>query len=183
MYSGPHLPPAISPKTGIGWTGGNLLADPQFRDPAHGDYRTKPGSPAAWQGAFLAEWTRAASNPDYAFEVQEDCSFKKLIVLNLNSGQPTEVAELPAGGTYPHFQDIVDVSPDGSPVIYGTVQSASDATAYVQKLSDPSKNFSSGGILQSITFLPERKYPAEFSGWKKHSPEMACFSGRGAASP
>ena len=152
--SGQHLPPAISPKTGEGWTGGNLLADPQFRDPAHGDYRTLPGSPATWHGAFLAEWTRAASNPDYAFDIQEDGAFKKLIVLNLNSGQPVEVLDLPAGAGYPRFQDIVDVSPDGSTVIYGTLQSASDSTVFVQRLGDLALKFSASGILQSISFIP-----------------------------
>ena len=98
-------------------------------------------------------WTRTTSNPDYAFGVQEDGLFKKMMVLNLSNGQQTEVAELPVGGTYPRFQDIAHVSPDGFTVIYGTIAAVGNATVYVQRLSDPAKKFSSDGVLQSITFV------------------------------
>ena len=50
---GQHLPPSISPKTGEGWTGGNVLADPQFVDPARGDYTIPETSSAFGRGAFL----------------------------------------------------------------------------------------------------------------------------------
>ena len=51
--SGPHLPPQISPVTGIGWTGGNVLADPQFAGPSQGDYTVPETSPAFYRGAFV----------------------------------------------------------------------------------------------------------------------------------
>jgi len=100
------------------------------------------------------DWSQTASNSNYAFRVQDEGSSRKLLILNLGSGQQTEVAELPTGGEYPRFQDGVDISPDGSTVIYGILQSAAESTVYVQRLSDPAKKISLVGILRSITFIP-----------------------------
>ncbi len=67
--TGQHLPPAISPKTGEGWTGGNVLADPQFVDAANEDYSVPETSPAFGRGAFLPEVLISAL--DRAFSVHE----------------------------------------------------------------------------------------------------------------
>jgi len=152
-YYGSSTPPAVE-----ALTDGNIQADPQFNDPAHGDYRLIPGSPAIGMGAYPDPvvpdgWMRTASNPGFAFRVQEDGLLNKMLVLNLGSGQQNQVAELPAGGQYPHFQDIVDVSPDGATVIYSVVQSAEAATVYIQRTSDSFKKISIEGVLQSVTFI------------------------------
>ena len=102
-------------------------------------------------------WTQVASNTNYFLRTQENGSFKQLLVLDQKSGKTTQVAELPAGGEYPRFQDLVDVSPDGSIVIYGTAQSAAESTVFVQSLSDASKKLSSSGILQSLAFVSGSK--------------------------
>jgi hypothetical protein len=57
---GSHLPPVISPKTGEGWTGGNMLTDPQFLDPVHKNYAVPEISPAFYRGAFVPEVLRPA---------------------------------------------------------------------------------------------------------------------------
>ncbi len=55
-----HLPAAISPKTGEHWTGGNILANPQFQNPANNDYSVLPISPAYGAGALLPESLKVA---------------------------------------------------------------------------------------------------------------------------
>jgi hypothetical protein len=99
-------------------------------------------------------WTRAASNPDFCFRLQEEDGVTKLLLLNLGSGEQIEAAELPAGAEYPRFQDIVDVSPSGPAVIYGILQSSGDSNVFVQRVSDPAQKFSADGILLSVIFVP-----------------------------
>ena len=100
-----------------------------------------------------SEWTQTTSNVNYVFRVQDEGSSRKLWILNVGNGQQTEVAELAAGTEYPRFQESLDVSPDGSTVIYGTLQSSGNGIVYVQRLGDPVKKISFAGTLRSITFI------------------------------
>jgi hypothetical protein len=97
-------------------------------------------------------WTRTLSNPDYFFKMVEEGGLKKLLLLNLRNGQQTQAATLTAGGEYPRFQNSVDVSPDGTTVIYGTMQSAGNSAVYAQRLANPDKKFLTSGMLQSVRF-------------------------------
>lgn len=145
---GSSTPPAVANQTG-----GNVTADPKFIDPSNGNYQLLPDSPASGRGAFPVIWSFIASNANYLFQVREEGSFEKLWLLNLVTGQETEAAALAGGGEHPSFQEVVDISPDGSTVIYGTRQSADEATAYVQRINAPLMRITSSGVLQTITFI------------------------------
>ncbi len=55
--TGTHLPPAISPKSGQGWTNGNVLMNPVFVSPSTGDY-TSVSNPDI--GSFVPPVLRSA---------------------------------------------------------------------------------------------------------------------------
>ena len=67
--SGQYLPPAINPKTGEGWTGGNILADPEFTNVTSKDFSVAATSPAYGRGAFLPEALVAALDRASFFNV------------------------------------------------------------------------------------------------------------------
>lgn len=80
-----QLPPAISPPSGSGWTNGNMLVNPQFVDPGHGDFSVPETSVVFGRGAFLPEIMKfALERADSALDRRPDVSYT---IEEIRSGQ------------------------------------------------------------------------------------------------
>ena len=98
-------------------------------------------------------WTRAASNANFGYKFQYDGLGGKLWVMNLSTGQATEITSVYGGGAYPvRFQAVVDISPDGTTVIYGTTQPVYGTKILVQRIASPSQKLTLQGILVGVSF-------------------------------
>ncbi len=88
-----------------GWDQGSIVADPQFVDPAHGDFHLKPGSPAAKIGFQPFDYTQAGLYGDATW-VAVPKSF---------TYPPVEFAPLPPPPPPVEISDDFETTPVGSP--------------------------------------------------------------------
>ncbi|MCY2992631.1 MAG: right-handed parallel beta-helix repeat-containing protein, partial [Planctomycetota bacterium] len=88
-----------------GWDQGSIVADPQFVDPAHGDFHLKPGSPAAKIGFQPFDYTQAGLYGDA----------KWVAVPKSFTYPPVEFAPLPPPPPPVEISDDFETTPVGSP--------------------------------------------------------------------
>ena len=108
-----------------------------------------------WQGVLSPNvptgWTRAASNANFALQVQTSGLSQVLVAKNLLTGAETKVATTPLlskiGSRY-------DIAADGKTVFYSITKSNGlSGTAVAQSLTDPLKKATLSGIVTSVQFV------------------------------
>ncbi len=104
-------------------------------------------------------WTRAASNPNFAFQAGVEyyysgVPFYTINLLNLTTGEKQVLTKLFT--EYYQRPEVYDVSPDGTTVIYDIISiprtTTSFRTVYIQRIKDPTQQVAIDGELQSIAF-------------------------------
>ena len=96
-------------------------------------------------------WTRAASNVNFAFQVQTNGLRQVLVTKNLLTGQNTVVTT-----TLPSFKigSMYDMAPDGKTVVYSITGPKGYAGAtIVQNISNPAKQATVAGVATAIQFV------------------------------
>jgi len=103
-------------------------------------------------------WTRAASNANFAFQVEYDGSYSHLKLLDLRYNIVKTLYKAWGGGQYPvYVTGNYDVSPDGSTVIYETTQTGYGSGITLERVRNSEEKLYFRGSLESIRFENDGK--------------------------